>query len=363
MSYVKYREDDIKITDDRKFMKDGQLLPYKIGAVRYFDCKYCHTVFTTRDELYLHIKSAHNIVRPLVVVNGKIANDHCIIHYLESAYIDLFGYSGFVTINGNEINIGDNDEIDITPMLSKAFNLSLVCYIAFQSITVEIELAEISVENNLIITSVIDKWEQEIADGVRLSTYNRSQLKEGSRLFLDGMYNYYVACRAKKDKAKRYDDALAFLSRFNDLNGLGSCVLKIIAYRRNWLSRLGMLVSEEVDIFSIAMDYYERRPSDLTNLPSVKQIYIEDQTMMSLDLILLFQQHNYDAIRRRLSSIPDIDDFDDLNLIDQLNLLSARLALIEGNRRNADKFYNKLITPAFRDEYTQYKKGLVRFVD
>lgn len=82
---------------------------------------------------------------------------------------------------------------------------------------------------------------------------------------------------------------------------------------------------------------------------------------MSLELVNLFQKGKYDELRVRLSELPDFDLIDDLNLVDQLNLLSARLAIIDGNHSKAESFYEKLVTPAFRDEYSFYKKGLVHF--
>lgn len=232
MSYVKYYEDDEKIREHRQNLRHGTTnLANRRNPVRYFDCKYCHEIFTDRKELFLHIKIKHNIVRPLVVVNGKIANDKYVVHDIDSAHIDLFGYSDTISINGNLISYSSDDEmIDITKLLQQALTISSRCSITFRSVSVEIEMVALSIDNINLIGSSIEQWEFEINTGMRLSTDSLDQANEGNRLFLQGMYNYYVACRAKKDKAKRYDDAWAILSRFNDLLGVGSCVLRIIAY-------------------------------------------------------------------------------------------------------------------------------------
>lgn len=363
MSYVKYYEDDEKIREHRQNLRHGPTnLANRRNPVRYFDCKYCHEIFTDRKELFLHIKIKHNIVRPLVVVNGKIATDKYVVHYIDSAHIDLFGYSGTISINGNLISYSSDDEmIDITKLLQQALKISSRCSITFRSVSVEIEMVALSIDNIDLIGSSIEQWEFEINTGKRLSTDSLDQANDGNRLFLQGIYNYYVACRAKKDKAKRYDDAWAILSRFNDLLGVGSCVLRIIAYRRNWVYHLQLLENNGADDLSIANDYYQRRPSDWTIPTSEKQLYIEDATKMSLELVNLFQKGKHDELRVRLSELPDFDFIDDLNLVDQLNLLSARLAVIDGNYSKAESFYEKLITPAFQEEYSFYKKGLVHF--
>ena len=363
MSYVKYYEDDEKIREHRQNLQHGpDNLINRRNPVRYFDCKYCHEIFTDRKELFLHIKAKHNIVRPLVVVNGKIATDRYVVHDIDSAHIDLFGYSDTISINGDLISYSSDDEtIDITKLLQQALATSSRCYITFQSVSVEIEMVAFSIDNIDLIGSSIERWEFEINAGMRLSTDSLDQADEGNRLFLQGMYNYYVACRAKKDKAKRYDDAWAILSRFNDLLGVGSCVLRIIAYRRNWVSHLQLLANNGADDLSIANDYYQRRPSDWTIPASEKQLYVEDATKMSLELVSLFQRGKYDELRVRMFELPDFDLIDDLNLVDQLNLLSARLAVIDGNHSKAESFYEKLVTPAFQKEYSLYKKGLLHF--
>lgn len=363
MSYIKYREDDIKIIEDRRVMRYGSDVPQPRVPVHYYDCKYCHKIFTDRAALFQHIRSAHNIVRPLVEINGQIASDYCVVHEVNSARVVLYGYNEGICINGQKLEIGESDELDITLLLNRELSRSPLCEISFQSVTVEIELASFSYESSLFINATLERWENEISEGRRLTTISHDNLREGDRLFLDGMYNYYIACRAVKDKAKRYDDAFAMLSRFNNLSGVGKCVLKIIAYRRNWISRLNMLSSGETDDFSVAVDYYRRKPSDISDCSLGKQIYIEDSTRMSLDLVTLFQKRNYELVHRKLSEIPDIEDLDDLNLVDQLNLLSARLAVVDHNDRQAEFYYEKVVTPAFQEEYRLFRKHLIDFGD
>ena len=71
-------------------------------------------------------------------------------------------------------------------------------------------------------------------------------------------------------KAKRYDDAWAILSRFNDLLGVGSCVLRIIAYRRNWVSHLQLLANNNaLPVLPHEKQWYIFLIGDTTKLPNV----------------------------------------------------------------------------------------------
>ena len=77
--------------------------------------------------------------------------------------------------------------------------------------------------------------------------------------------------------------------------------------------------------------------------------------MMSLELMHLFQEKRYSELRKMLLNTSDIDDIDDPNLRDRLNLITARLELVEGNNKKGFACYEKLITPAFRAEYDSSK--------
>ena len=103
MSYVKYREDDIGISNDRTYMRYGSQMIHKKDAVRYYECKYCHQIFTSKSELNSHIKNVHNIVRPLIVINEKVVGDHTVLQYLQSAKILMYGFDGRINIGGEDL--------------------------------------------------------------------------------------------------------------------------------------------------------------------------------------------------------------------------------------------------------------------
>ena len=353
MSYVKYREDDIRISGDRIYMRKGSQMDSRKDIVHYYDCKYCHQIFTSKKDLNSHIKNIHNIVRPLIVINEKVVGDHTVLQYLQSAKILMYGFEGSISVGGDILSYSGEEDIDITALLKTKLQDCSKCEIVVNETPVLIEIHPISIENNSSIKATIADWQNSVAQGTPLSTSFQTNFRGGDLLFLQGIYNYYLACTAKHHKASRYDDAYAALSRFHDLSGLGKCVLKAIAFRRNWIDTLRFLSEGEDDIFSTACEYFSRQQTQFEEdaEESPHMLFVEDGTKLSLELIELFQKGKYSEVKARLAEIGDIDDLDDLNLAEQLRLLKARVAREEGDTVTASRHYERLITPAFRDEY------------
>ena len=353
MSYVKYREDDLRISGDRIYMRQGSPMDPRKNIVRYYECKYCHQIFTSKKDLNGHIKTIHNIVRPLIVINEKVVGDHTVLQYLQNAKILMYGFEGNISIGGDVLSYRDEEDIDITALLKTKLQDCSKCEIVVNDTSVLIEIHPISVENNSSIKATIEDWQNSVAQGIPLSTSFQANFSGGDLLFLRGIYNYYLACTAKHHKASRYDDAYAALSRFHDLSGLGKCVLKAIAFRRNWIDTLRLLSEGENDIFSTACEYFGRQQSNFEEdtEESTHILFVEDGTKLSLELIELFQKGKYSEIKVRLAEMGDIDDIEDPNLAEQLRLLRARIARAEGDTVTAARYYERLITPAFRDEY------------
>lgn len=361
MSYVKYREDDIYIVDNRQYLKYGSELKRATHAVPHFyDCKYCGKMFTDKKVLFNHIKEVHNIVQPLVLINGKVVSDNSIVQYVETAYINLYGLDSSVSINGKDITVSDDGaEIDITDQLNDILRKHKYCIISFRDSSITIEMNCLSLESKELLTRAIDDWNSASESGQRLSTgwLELDSLTDGDLRFLKGMYNYYLACRAEKEgnKTRRYDDAWHLLSTFHDISGVGKCVLEVISYRRNWINRLNQWTANENNDFKIAADYYNWRASDVTKkCDSLKQLYVEDETKISLILVKLFQQQEYDRVVEALRTFPDTDNLTNRNMRDQLNLLNARIALHNGNKKRANIFYEKINEPIFRELYRKH---------
>ena len=142
MGYVKYREDDIEIYNDRIYGKNG--LAGGIGprsTVQFFECRYCHELFTDKNSLFLHIKTKHNIVKPILCVNGKVVSDNTVLQYIESCYIYTYGFSGQILLDGEVINsLEFDDSIDITDRFRAILKSKGFCEISFRNSTIKIEL-------------------------------------------------------------------------------------------------------------------------------------------------------------------------------------------------------------------------------
>lgn len=358
MSYVKYREDDIKISNDRLFMCRGSQFSKIKEPKRYYECKYCHQIFTSKSELISHIRDIHNIVRPLLVINDKVVGDQVVLQYIHHAKILMYGFDGEIRVGGDLVRYSDDDEIDITAILKSKLSSSARCKISVNKVPIRIVYHPLSLDDNSHIKQVIDEWQYAASSGHSLDTKHLALFDGADLLFLQGIYNYYLACTAKHHKASRYDDAFAALSQIQDLGGLGRCVLKAIAFRRNWIDTLRLLAEGEDDIFSTACEFFSEEKSLFTYEKDkcAGYLFIEDSTQMSLELISLYQKGRYGEVKAKLAAIGDPDDFDDPNLIEQLYLLKARIAITDGDNTQATRYYEKLIAPAFREEYRKHQR-------
>ena len=358
MSYVKYREDDIKIYNDRIFMRKGSQLSTSKKPTHYYECKYCHHIFTSKSELICHIRDIHNIVRPLIVINDKVVGDHTVLQCVHQAKILMYGFDGDIQVGSEVLRYGDDDEIDITSLLKEELSHNTSCKIIVNNAPVMIEYHPLSLDDNSLVKETIDDWQRSVSEGIPLNTSHLSLLDGGDLLFAQGVCNYYLACTAKHHKASRYDDAFAALSQFQDLNGLGKCILKAIAFRRNWVDTLRLLSDGEYDIFTTACDYFNNHESSFAyeEEDDSNCLFVEDSIQMSLEMIVLFQKGKYSEVKNRLQAIGNLDNLDDSNLIEQMYLLKARIAVAEGNHEHALRYYDKLISPAFRAEYRQFQK-------
>lgn len=353
MSYVKYREDDIKISNHRMHLRQGSLFRKGKPEMHFYECKYCHKLFSSKPELIRHIRNAHNIVRPVIIVNDRVIGDHVVLQYVDHAKILMYGFDEDIVIGGTKLPFDGADEIDITRILTEKLSSDKACTIIANNINISIELHPLSIDDNSKMKFVLNDWQNSVSQGVTPNALHLNDFDGGDRLFLDGIYNYYLACTAKHHKSDRYDAADAALRQFHDLPGLGKCVRKAIAFRRNWIDTLRLLTDGDSDVFTSFCEYFDRQSSsfDYESENDEKQLFVEDRTKMILDSVVLFQKGLYSEAKSKLSELGDIDDLNDMNLTDQINLLNARIADAEGNHRQALRFYGKLNTPAFCKQY------------
>ena len=357
MGYVKYNEDDIKIYNDRMFMKQGSVLRKAKPAKRYFECKYCRALFDDKAALVEHIKKAHNIVRPLILINDKVIGDKTELQYLESARILFYGFEGEIQIGAKKFRFEDDDECDITNDLRKALSLTGNCDILINGAKITISLCPIFLEDDATIKKTIADWQRSVEQGTSLNsavleTYDGAELR-----YLQGVYNYFLACTAKHHKGKRYDDAYTALSKFHDIDGVGKCILKVIAFRRNWVEQLRLLTDGEKDIFTTASEFFAGTASEVEweSERAANRLYIEEEINLGLELMVLYQQGRYQEVKEKLAEIGVLDELEDRNHIEKLQLLKARTALKDGDIRQARECYRSLITPGFREESQRFR--------
>lgn len=352
MGYVKYNEDDREIATDRLLMRYGSTLNRSKTVKHYYDCKYCHRAFTDKAALNDHIRISHNAIRPLIIVNGKVISDTVILQYVHDAQVIPFGYQGSVTVGNTTLRLNGSDEYDITKILRLELEATAHCKVTFQDSCVSITLHPIQVGNNSLVRDTLHSWQAAASQGLQADSSCLMQFHGDDLLFMQGMYNYFVACTATHHKSSRYDDAYAAISQFHELPGIGQCVLKVIAFRRNWVDTLRRLTYGEPDIFLTAAEFFAGEQSSFyyEKANNLHQLFIETETQNCLELIVLYQKGSYAEAKERLSDFGDIDSIPDTNLAEQLYLLKARLAVAEGRMREASRYYEQLVSPAFREE-------------
>ena len=337
-------------------MKQGSALRKVKPAKRYFECKYCRALFDDKAALVEHIKKAHNIVRPLILINDKVIGDQTELQYLESAKILFYGFEGEIQIGSKKYRFEDDDERDITNDLRKALALTGSCEILINGTKITVSLCPIFLEDDAAVKATIADWQRSVEQGTPLNAAALGMYAGAELRYLQGVYNYFLACKAKHHKSKRYDDAYAALSKFHDIGGMGKCILKVIAFRRNWVEQLRLLTDGENDVFLSASEFFDGMASkrECENERAENHLYIEEETNLSLELMVLYQQGRYLEVKEKLVEIGLIDELEDRNLIEQLWLIKARIALKDGDVRQAKKCYSKLITPGFQEECRRF---------
>lgn len=357
MSYVKYREDDIKISNHRMHIRQGGLIRSAKTETHFYECKYCQKLFSDKPELICHIRNAHNIVRPVIIVNDKVVGDHVILQYVNHAKILMYGFDGDIVIGGTVLPFEGTDEIDITRLLTEKLSSNKSCTIISNNFNVSIEMHPLSLDDNSMIKIALNDWQNSASQGAAPKALHLNNFHGSERLFMDGIYNYYLACTAKHHKADRYDAADAVLRQFHDLPALGKCVRKAIAFRRNWIDTLRILSNGDFDEFTTFCEYFDGQMSSFYYEPDNygRQLYIESSTKIVLDSVILFQKGLYSEAKSKLFELSATDNLNDINLSDQINLLNARIADAEGKHRQAMRFYNMLNTPAFCKQYQRKK--------
>lgn len=364
MGYVKYREDDLKITESRLFMKG--LLPLNSNksapAIPVYACYYCEKVFPSQDKLNEHIKNDHSIIDPVVTINCKIAHSENYVTSVHSVVIYNYNIPARITVNGTELPSSPENShaLDITDIIKTAIEENGSCLLQVGNESICVKLLSVETIRSDLVQGVIDRWEQAARDGGTIKNIYPTDINDAERRYLDGFFNYYVAATMNGgDSRKRYDDAFSLLNSFVTISNLGRVVLAVIAFRRNWLDTLLQLSAGHSDCFAQAcrvlrtVDYEESFDANSNeDSGNGKELFVEDSLKDCLDAYAALYMGDRAAVDRYLNSINQPEEITDINGRDRIYLLLARRAQKDKDFRRAEYYLDQIQSPFMKKEGT-----------
>ena len=363
MGFAKYFEDNERIIAERKYEREVVYpsAPKKI----YYNCYYCNKSFESIENRNCHIKSSHNVVGPLLFINGKIAPNEYYVDEMNSAKIVLCGFNDITISIDNQLIKSENTEIDLILYFNKVKD----------SYTIKIgqKIFKIYKYNSINISKsdiddIINNWEKLINADNQLSFAQESYpktLNEAEKRYLNGFFEYYTACQnsiSSTDKNNRYESAFAILSSFNKPTPKARVLLKVIAFRWNWIETLENLSKATKGEFDTVVDFFYGRESIITRKENIRkkkqQIFVEYDIADFFDAIVAYQNGNWDVVNKFLANWTDekIAEVVDINKKDRILLLKARQMKIFEKYPAAKMYYDDIKTPFIKKEAENYSK-------
>ena len=365
MGWAKFYEDNLEasaeaLRDSCSFDKVGNYVTKNVEPP-VFNCNYCNLSFHSKKDLYEHIKQKHNVPSSIMLVNGKIIKKECYVKELWSVKIIRYDLNNPVLING--IHIGEYDilnEIELTDRVYQVLLLDKHIIITIGKKDFKISLISQESINADRINTLISRWSMETSKNLHIDK-NYVSFNEIECICLDGLYNYFIACVATgKDKQSRYNDAYAVLSGVVDVFPTAIILLKIIAFRFNWIERLRALCVGN-DYFSTVYDFMTGTETIFPVTSNGNcQIFIEDELDETIQCIIAYQNKKYDDVKKFIGrySLRSVLEIEDCNQRDRVCLLCARMAKRELNNHEALRYYNEIQTPFFEEERKDFIKTL-----
>lgn len=345
MGWAKYHEDIEDAKVDLHYI--GGYFGYtQTNAVPpMFKCNYCNTAFSTREDLYAHIRDKHNMIAVMLVLNGVIAHKENYIKDLKSLLLVRYDLTEKITINGQELFFEGEYEIDLTKQVTSILEKNKKVLLKIGKKQYSLILISPASINQEKINRVIQKWSEEIYLG-RPIERKYIDCSTFEQYCLDGIYNYFIACKTEgKDKDRRYDDAYAILSEFTELLPAARFLLKIICFRNNWVERLKTLCITD-DFFRGIYEFLINCQIPMKSFEDKNgfKIYIEDDLESIIGLIEAYQNKNYSLVIEKTGgcTIQTLLRIEDINYRDKLCLLCARMAVKEGDWHKARRLYDEI---------------------
>lgn len=361
MGWAKYHEDIVDAITDSGFYDRVSNYVTKSIEPPIFNCSYCNLSFYSKNDLYEHIKKAHNIVSSILVVNGKIVHNECYVKELKSLVVIRYDLNDSVCVNQERVlEYATLNEVDIADKVNQDFLKNKTISIRVGEKDFKIHLISQEHVNVDKINSIISKWSIETSKGIHIQK-NLSSLNEIEKRCLDGLYNYFIACVSTgKNKDLRYNDAYAILTEVAGILPVATVLLKIIALKFNWIEKLRVLCVEK-DIFLDIYDFMINKQTTTSHSETGPlKIFIEDELDEIIKTIIAYQDKKYDDVEIFVKRYPirSITDVEDCNQRDKICLLCARIALKKSNKHEARRYYDEIQTPFFDEEKKNHIKTM-----
>lgn len=324
-------------------------------------CYYCDHLFNNLLEMNDHIKEKHSIPGPLLLLNEKIIQNNetfqeVYVATIKSAKIIMCGYNKNIKIDGRYIH-NESDLIDLNPIIYfENFN-SLKIEIGERIIIIK-KYEEKNIKNE-DVDVILNNWEMQLEKKIRLSpdpSQYPKKLNEVEKRYLNGFYNYYLACLkdiSPTDKRNRYYESYSILSSFLSLRPKGRIVLKIIAFKNNWIDKLDNLCTITSGTFNEVVDFYKNRNSkNETNINSQveEKIFTEPGIQECINAIIAVQQGDEESCLEYLNFWTDkrIKESQlESNEVDRILYLKSIFHI--KNRKIFKNYIKEIKTPFFKN--------------
>jgi len=356
MGTVKYLEDNNEAISNRlerpfvstDFKAENAIVRTKIEHIKY-KCNYCQMIFDYEKELFIHVRKCHNDKKPIIVINDIIPGD------TEEFFVDRINEVLVYVNNGTcKISIDDNDFIrtngkhDITNQIYRVLHSKNAVSLKVNDVTLRIIKKSMDAIRNPNIDIIISEWDSLTEAGKSINLCLMDSYNFAERQYLEAFFDYYTACLSNpNDKKHRYYDTFTKLKSFISLDSRALLVMKVIAFKLNWIDTL-IKLSIENDDFKMITSFYGMKSYEPNYNHNNKKLYIEDELESFITLIKAYYEKNYSAIDRYLKTL-DILEMKDYNYRDKFLFLKVKRLIDIGNIIEASELYLSISNQQLKD--------------
>ena len=355
MGYLKYAEDNDEMNWIRKFENSPDYFLNKTVQPAVYKCLYCFKEFKSKKDLYDHIKSNHNKIETIVIINNQIAAQDTFYEEIESLVIINYNTEQHIKLMGKNIDIL-SEETDLTvSFIDLSHKNNVITLEIGNRVWKFIKINKKNIEKKKI-EDIVFKWSEETAKGIHIKKNNDTSFNDLEKTCLNGFYNYFIACVSEdRDKKNRYAEAKSILSQFSNVLPLARFVLKIIAFKINSLQLLKSLCVEKDIFYSISLFLLNEKFEDF-NKNDGQTIFVEENIEKMINIITMFCGDKRDYAIKYLNqfSYQDIINMDDINLKDKICLLKSRYYKEIGNIHEARRYYDEINSTQYKPEVEDF---------